>query len=615
MCGIAGYINFHENENTINNMLQSIAHRGPDETSHITIDNFVGGMVRLSINDLDKGSQPLFNQDKSVILFYNGEIYNSPELRAKLKKKGYNFKSNSDGEVICHLYDEYGDDLFSLLDGMFAISLYDTNKRILYLARDFSGEKPLYYSDFGLGKIVFSSEIKALLKFPKINKKLNHQAIWDFPSFLFIPEPNTIFSNIKALQRGSILKIDDKNLSIKKYKPEIYENIDFSNSHDIVAETKKVVIDAVKSRLLSDVPIGSFLSGGLDSSIVATIATKYLGPIDTFCIGFEKISDPYHGSSDESIEASSYAKKLNSRHHSVNVTSKDFKKDLRDFCKFGDQPFAVSSGLGVLSIAKEAKKRGVKVLLSGDCADECFGGYSWYEYLNHIDYDFSNKTNFSPISFQNFGLKVKNRLKILETYNSHQRAWAWHYYAHEDEKRNLFSDDLLSDTKSSIRHFKEFDNSKKWKPIDYIAHDRNFYMPYEMLTKVDRMTMAHSVEGRVPFASPSVIMHADKLKFGDMVQGNTLKWTLRKAFEDILPIDVVKRPKHGFNVPIDFWLNNEWSDLVEDTFSQSSSLYKNNFIDSKSIFHAKKMLADKNRLNGHSIFCFIMLNLWLEEFN
>ena len=342
------------------------------------------------------------------------------------------------------------------------------------------------------------------------------------------------------------------------------------------AETRRVVDEAVRSRLLSDVLSEAF-SGGLDSSIVATLATKYLGPIDTFSVAFEKVSDPYHGSSDESEDAASYAKQLGSRHHTIRVTADSFRESLDRFCHHGGQPFAVSSGLGILAVAQAANESGVKVLLSGDCADECFGGYSWYVHLalkkislgqDVVTYGEEN------VSYQNFGLSQEERLRKLAGYSAQQRAWAWHYYANENEKKALFSADWREGQKSSLRHFAEFDAAPEWDPLQFIAQDRSFYLPNEMLNKLDRMTMAHSVEGRVPFAAPKVLAHAQRLNYSQMVRGNTLKWALRQAYAEILPGDLIQRPKHGFNVPIDHWLKNEWRDLLGETFASGSALHR-----------------------------------------
>jgi asparagine synthase (glutamine-hydrolysing) len=614
MCGLVGCISYNKvSADQMMVMMNQIVHRGPDSFGLYSDRFFHMGMRRLSINGLEDGDQPLYNQDKTVAVMYNGEIYNYPELRKLLEDKGVRFSTHSDGEVIGHLYDFYGEDTFELLDGMFAIALWDKNQNKLLLARDIPGEKPLYYSDLHNGEIAFSSEIKALRKLKQLSLTLDRQAIWDFPSFLWIPEPRTIYKEVKALPRGSYLVADGKSIQVKSYKNCFGEELRTDqNGGDVVARTREIVTEAVKSRLLSDVSVGSFLSGGLDSSIVATIATRELGAIDTFCVAFENLDDPYHGKSDESSDAAYYANLLGANHHEIRVTGKTFFEDLDKFCLYGDQPYAVSSGLGVLSVARAAREAGIKVLLTGDCADECFGGYSWYRYLNEVPKNTAFSESDKIISFQNFGLDINQRLEAMSKYDAQERAWAWHYYAHEKEKADLFSADFREGLKSSHRYFERHKADKHWSPCDYISQDRNFYMPNEMLTKADRMTMAYSVEGRVPFAAPAVLAHVENLTYSDMVKGDTLKWALRQAFNDILPPEVLARPKHGFNVPIDHWLKSDWKSLMNETFSQESALYKEGFIRKNSGDLAEKMLNDPQRLNGHSIFCFIMLNRWLE---
>ena len=611
MCGIAGYLSDINRDNSaaIAKMLDAIAHRGPDERSEYHFKNYHVGMSRLAINDPTEGSQPLYNESRDVVIMYNGEIYNSPKLRIVLENKGYRFRTNSDGEVICHLYDEYGEELFSYLDGMFAIALWDKSRRKLLLARDQVGEKPLYYSKLDSGRgVVFASEINALRSFQGLNLSLNRQAIWDLPTFLWIPEPSTVYQEVKAIPPGHVVKADENGISLSKYKIQFdVSTADALEDGEIIAETRRVVDEAVRSRLLSDVPVGSFLSGGLDSSIVATLATKYLGPIDTFSVAFEKVSDPYHGSSDESEDAASYAKQLGSRHHTIRVTADSFRESLDRFCHHGGQPFAVSSGLGILAVAQAANESGVKVLLSGDCADECFGGYSWYVHLalkkislgqDVVTYGEEN------VSYQNFGLSQEERLRKLAGYSAQQRAWAWHYYANENEKKALFSADWREGQKSSLRHFAEFDAAPEWDPLQFIAQDRSFYLPNEMLNKLDRMTMAHSVEGRVPFAAPKVLAHAQRLNYSQMVRGNTLKWALRQAYAEILPGDIIQRPKHGFNVPIDHWLKNEWRDLLGETFASGSALHRHGLLESNAATISEQLLHDTERLNGHS--CFVL---------
>jgi asparagine synthase (glutamine-hydrolysing) len=612
MCGIAGFRSDRPIEQTaLEQMLEALHHRGPDEAGYYREGPFSGGMRRLSINDVAGGHQPLFNSDRSVALLYNGEIYNYPQLRRELELKGYVFRTRSDGEVICHLYEHYREELFERLDGMFAAALWIAPERRLILARDIPGEKPLYDSQLPNGTLAFASEIAALALCPGLDRALNHQAIWDFPTFLWIPEPATVYRDVLALPRGHILVVDDKGTRLRPYRNRFERGP--LPSHElpvVIAETRRVVEDAVKSRLLSDVPVGSFLSGGLDSSIVATIAARELASLDTFSVGFEDVVDPQHGRADESAAAAATARRIGSRHHALHVTAESFRNELDRFCRHGDQPFAVSSGLGILAVAKAAREAGIKVLLSGDGADECFGGYSWYASL-------AAQASPTPpkgiVSFQNFGVPLAQRVAAIAALPFDARAWAWHYYAHEDEKAALFAPGFRDGLASSLRHFHGF-RAEPWQPLDFIAQDRDFYFPNEMLRKVDRMGMAYSVEGRVPFAAPAVLSLADKLEFNEMVGSDgTLKWVLRRAFADILPEEVVARPKHGFNVPIDHWLKGEWADLVDDAFAADSAICRTGMVAAGAGNTARAMLNDTVRLNGHTIFCMIMLNAWLES--
>jgi len=621
MCGIAGYKTTKNiDSDVLKKMVRSLYHRGPDSEGYYYTNTYCAGMRRLSINGLLTGDQPLYNENKSIVLFYNGEIYNYQELKTLLEKQNYTFKTGSDGEVICHLYDEYKEKLFEHLDGMFAIALWVEKEQKLILARDIPGEKPLYYIKLAENEIVYSSEIKSLVYFPKWKKNFDIKAMWDFPTFLWVPEPSTIYKSVKALPRGNLLIADAKGIHIRPYTNKFYKTYshdDHALSDDeAVEETRRIVTESVESRLLSDVPIGCFLSGGIDSSIVTTIASQYQSTLDTFTIGFENLTDPYHGHADESQYAEQFAHMLGTNHHTIRVTAKDFRENLDKFCYHGDQPFSVSSGLGILSIAKAARENNIKVLLSGDCADECFGGYSWYYYLNKKFHDHHNtvSNNSDIISFQNFGLSEVDRLSVLSKYAAQQKAWAWHYYAADEEKKKLFNPDFFYENISSLNYFYKFKDEAQWEPEDYIRQDRQFYLPNEMLRKLDRMTMAFSVEGRVPFAAPSVLAHADRLAFSQMVQNSSLKWVLRKAFSSVLPKFIYKRPKHGFNVPIDHWLKNEWKDLFEDTFSSDSALMNQGIIHKKSFQIAKQMLYDPKRLNGHTLFSFIMLNMWLENY-
>ena len=617
MCGIAGYVSEYSiDEAVLEQMVDSLWHRGPDSMGTYRNGSYAAGMRRLSINGLETGDQPLFNHDRSIVVFYNGEIYNSPQLRRELKAKGYQFRTESDGEVISHLYEEYGTKVFERLDGMFAIAIWSVKEKKLILARDIPGEKPLYYSQLSNNGLVFGSELRVFKQFPKLDLSLDYQSLWDFPTFLWIPEPSTVYKEVKAVPRGHYLTIDSSGTTSHQFPNRFSEQIpEASNWQELVDLTRQIVTDSVKSRLLSQVPVGSFLSSGLDSSIVATIAQQELGNLSTFSIGFEDVDDPYHGNADESSAARVYAKQLGTKHHEIHVTGDDFYQALPEFCDYGDQPFAVSSGLGILFVAKAAREQGIKILLSGDGADESFGGYSWYSHLNspYLSYSASNDEPHGVISFQNFGLEAEIRLRAMSRYKAPQRAWAWHYYAAEEEKAALFSREAFNDVLESHRYFSDYNSASQWHPEIFVNQDKNFYLPNEMMRKLDKMTMAHSVEGRAPFVAPSVLALAEQFRYKHMVKGEVLKPVLREAFAGLLPADISERPKHGFNVPIDHWLKGSWSGLMEEAFSRDSALSKMGLISNNSGAFTTQMLADPQRLNGHTLFCYVMLNMWLER--
>ena len=384
MCGIAGYkVSRRVDDAVLPRMVETLHHRGPDGTGYHRDGDFAGGMRRLAIVDLAHGEQPFRTEDGAITMFYNGEIYNYLELRRGLEAKGHRFRSHCDGEVIPFLYREYGEKLFEMLDGMFAVALWIADEKTLILARDIPGEKPLHYAELAPGEIAFGSEIEALKPFPGIDLGLDRQALWDFPTFLWIPEPRTAYRGIKALPRAHILIADAKGTRLKRYDNKFnLAPLPGQDEASVVAETRRVVEEAVKSRLLSDVPVGSFLSGGLDSSIVATISAQNLTALDTFSVGFEDLDDPYHGRADESDAAAATAARIGARHHIIRVTGQTFKEEIDRFSRHGDQPFAVSSGFGILAVSKAARDTGIKVLMTGDGADEMFGGYSWYALLD-----------------------------------------------------------------------------------------------------------------------------------------------------------------------------------------------------------------------------------------
>lgn len=617
MCGIAGYYSTRPYDPAmLTSMVESLHHRGPDSAGYYHSGPFHGGMRRLSINDLSTGDQPLYNTNKSIVMFYNGEIYNYPEIRRRLERKGYHFRTGSDGEAITHLFDDIGPRAFEELDGMYAIALWSEAEKRLYLARDIPGEKPLYYSRRPNGDLVFASEIPVFRHFKDMDLTLNRQAIWDFPTFLWIPEPETIYQHISILPRGHYMSYDGNNLAIHPIvnRFDDYRVVPEDDWDTLVEKTRAAVTAAVKSRLLSDVPVGAFLSSGLDSSIVCTLAQQELGNLTTFSIGYHADAvDPYEGHADESAEAADYAKILGTTHHLIRVTGDDFRQALPLFCQRAGQPYAVSSGLGVMAVARQARAAGIKTLLSGDGADELFGGYSWYKYLDHPVLRAPGNTQCGIVSMHNKDRSIDEIVTAIAGYDHPKRAWAWHYYAAEEEKGTLFNRDGFKDMRSSYRIFARHRDKNDWGPTDYIQQDRDCYLPYEMMVKLDRMTMAHSVEGRAPLVAPHLLRLADGLSYEHMVKGDVLKPLLREAFADILPESVTQRPKHGFRVPIDKWLKHEWHDLIQDTFSADSALNRYHFLSPQAAHLADQMLASPERVHGHTLFCFIIMNMWLDQ--
>ena len=472
MCGISGILsNDPGTRSCISEMLLRMAFRGPDETQLYRDRAFSAGMVRLSINDLISGSQPFTTPDQRFTLFFNGEIYNYHVLKTSLLDKGHSFRGHSDGEVILPLFMEKGFEAFDLLDGMFAISIWDSHLEELLLVRDHSGEKPLYYCASGSSnEFAFSSYIPSLLAVPFVSKTINLESLWDFPTFLWVPEPSTIYKDILAVPPGHILRVSNtSNHSLLSFETK-RDNL---SPRTVSQEELRYTVDSViKSRLLADVPVGGFLSGGLDSSIIASVASSQIDDYRTYTVSFGSSSDPYHGKSDESSDAAEFASQLKTNHSTINVDSFSFLKRLDQLTIASGQPYAVSSALGILEVATQARADGVKVLLSGDGADEVFGGYSWYRYFGRLS---SHKLSRSCLKQQRLLTKksttLTQRLSDIESMPNALQAYSLHYYASESEKSLLFHPDIDHD--SSLRHFNSIQDHDE---LRFMHHDRTLEM-------------------------------------------------------------------------------------------------------------------------------------------
>lgn len=616
MCGIAGfYSTIRANAFPLEKLLPMMKHRGPDWQGTYYGDCYCCGMRRLSINGLEDGEQPLYNESRDVVLVYNGEIYNYKKLYNELKSKGHYFSTHSDGEVICHLYEMFGIAGIEHLDGMYAGAIWDVKKNELFLFRDHAGEKPLYFTKINNDEFAFASDVDVLAKSGFINLRFRPQAFWDFFTFLWVPQPETVYEDIYALKPGHFLHIGKQGFKIHPYTAKgLPQNWDLSNEEGLQKAIKETVTNSIQDRMLSDVPIGGFLSGGLDSSIVMSIAAQEREGMTAYTVGLENVDDGYGASADEAPLAAYLANKLNLKHQVIRLNAQRSRELLNDFVSFADQPFAVSSGLGIMEVARVASEQGIKVLLSGDGADENFGGYSWYAHLGKIS-NFTQPLNSTPdyLAFQHSRLPIESKLKVLASMPSVVRACAWHYYASEDDKASLLNRDYFASCKPSWTHFENDKIPENAEPMDFIKNDRSVYLTNEMMTKLDRMMMAHSVEGRSPFAAPNVMALASQLRYQDCVKGTILKWSLRSAFSGLLDSTITERSKHGFNIPVDHWLKNEWASLLEDTCSVNSALSRMGLTSKNVRKEAFRLRDQKDRSNGHILLCLIILNLWLEN--
>lgn len=575
MCGIFGVVREFDRLRT-NDVLASIRHRGPDGRGVKDFGDCLLGHVRLAIIDpLPEADQPFLSDDGMSAIVFNGEIYNYKEL---ILRYGLAVKTSSDTEVVLRLYEKFGTGCVELLDGMFSFAVWDDRRKTLFAARDIAGEKPFYYAKTD-GAFVFGSTIESILASGCMDEfKLSKQAIWDFFSFLWIPQPNTIFEGIYALMPGHTLLVDGDKMSIAPY----VNRFDDEYKDCINDFVRRKVKCAVQDRLMSDVPIGAFLSGGVDSSIVCAVAAESKKDFPTFSIGFEDDHDAYSGYADETKYALEVSERLETKHTTIRVSAKDFEELLGDFVHYADQPFAVVSGLGILAVAKEAKKQGVKVLLSGDGADEIFGGYGW-----HVKVRYSDAKAFGE-----------------------DKPKGWHYYATESQKRSFLAKDFFGSCESSTRLLVK--EPLKAQPKEFLKHDMEFYLKNEMMTKLDRMTMAYGVEGRAAFVSPTLLSFADRVSYDELLPTDETKYLLKNAFADMLPADILSRPKHGFNPPIDYWIKGKWSAMLDAALDKKSALWRIGIIDGCGVDSFKDALKKEERM-GSIGFCFIVLNMWLSK--
>lgn len=626
MCGICGFYqsDLKADKSDLKLMNNQIIHRGPDDDGYYFNGRVGLAARRLSIIDLNTGHQPLTSHSKMNWITYNGEVYNFKELREELKARGYKFRTSTDTEVIVNLYEEFGLDFVKKLRGMFAIGIYDIKKNKLILIRDRIGIKPLYYSFQPENKtLIFASEIKSILKYPGIKKELNNNALDLFLTLEYIPAPFSIFKNINKLPSGHILIYENGNIQIKKYW-EIKKGKLNGNFNELKEQFLSLLNESVKMRMISDVPLGAFLSGGIDSSAITSVMSSISeNRIKTFSIGFEE----------KSYSELKYSKivseKFNTDHYTKSL-SPDINELVLFLSNFFDEPLGDFSNFPTYLVSKAAREK-VTVILSGDGGDEIFGGYEHYiaqKIARFVDFPifrpfhklFSKTTNLFPPSELKKGFT--NRIKRFSEglSNSYKnRHFRWMLFLSNFQKTKLYSPDFLDPRFLNIlplrRPFeKYFELSREFDGLNQdLCLDLKTYLVDNILVKVDRMSMATSLEARVPLLDHKIVEFAFSIPEDFKLKGYTTKWFFKKSMEGILPDEIIYRQKEGFSIPIKNWLKNELKDLMFEYLSEKrikeTGIFNYNYI--------KKMIDEhiNNRENhSHRLWTLILFNMWKEKF-
>jgi len=587
MCGIAGFVESSSvdapfppeaAQDLVHRMCTVIRHRGPDDEGMLVEEGAGLGMRRLSIIDLSTGHQPIHNEDGTVWVVFNGEIYNFRELRSELEAAGHRFYTSTDTEVIVHAYEQWGRSAIRRLRGMFGLAIWDKRTRTLLLARDRVGIKPLHYARVN-GRLYFGSEIKSLLCAPDLPRDLDAGAFDHYLSFLYTPPDGSIFRAVRKLPPGHLLTWTNGRIQIDRYW-QWPASEDYSGREiDAVADLHDVLADAVGSHLVSDVPIGAFLSGGIDSSIVVGLMAKASSArVKTFSIGFDVPEF------DELEHARKVARHFGTDHHEF-VVKPDAVGILDQLIEHFDEPFADSSAIPTWYVSEMARRH-VTVVLSGDGGDELFGGYD--RYLPHPRVAAFDR--YSPRALRRVaaiaattlphGMRGKNFLRHVGRDDQQRYLDSIRFFG-SDEKSSLLSRDITAqltgpDPEARLsRHFARHEHLP-W-PSQMMRFDAETYLPEDILTKVDRMSMAHSIESRVPLLDNAVIEFAARLPSAMKIRNGRRKHVLKEVAARLLPPEIIARPKQGFGVPIGVWFRGNPRELFADTLLSPRSLQRGYF--------------------------------------
>ena len=602
MCGFVGFCDDSKNKKKIiRDMADIIKHRGPDSDGYYVDNNIALGFRRLSIIDLDKGSQPIFNEDKDKVIVFNGEIYNYKEIREELKSKGHKFSTNTDTEVILHGYEEYKEDILNKLRGMFTFVIYDIKEKSLFGARDFYGIKPFYYY-YDNENFLFGSEIKSFLGSPNFKKELNKDMLSQYLTFQCSIGEDTFFKNTYKLLPGHYFIYKDKELEVKKYYEVKLEPNDDKSLEEWVSVIREVIDNSVLAHKVSDVEVGSFLSSGVDSSLIAKLSS-----VDkTFTVGYD--NKKYS----EIDYAKEFSDKINVSNVSKKISKEEYFKEFSNVQYYMDEPLADASAVMLYFLSKTASKH-VKVCLSGEGADEIFGGYNIYHepysvsWYNKIPYFIRKCIGILVYPFRNytgFNFLYRRSKKIEDRYIGNAFI-----FEPNDAKKivnfNYGNKTYKDFTKPYYDKVSDLDVVTKMQYIDF-----NFWLIYDILLKADKMSMANSLEVRVPYLDREVIEYASKLPSKYKIVGNETKYAFRKVAKEELADKVADKKKLGFPVPIREWLKED--DVYQEV--------KNMFLESGYFFKPKKIikLLDDHKAgkrdNSRKIWTIYTFLVWYQEY-
>ena len=629
MCGITGWANLDCHtpppegaDELLHAMCERMVHRGPDSEGLFATTGVALGMRRLAIIDLVTGEQPVLNEDGSVVVVLNGEIYNYRELRADLEKRGHEFRSASDTEVLPHLYEEYGDGMIPKLNGMFAFALWDSRQRRLLVARDRFGEKPLYWGVFD-DTLIFASEPKVLLAHPSVKPALNLQALRHYLSFDYVPAPLSIYEGINKLPAAHKLTLERGRVEVERYWQLSYKTAEpIPSEADAAQHLRELLGDAVRMRLVSDVPLGVLLSGGVDSSSIAALAVaSSLEAVKTFSISFAEASF------DESAYARGVAKFLGTDHHEERLSANLAANLVSEIGAWMDEPFSDPSLVPTYLLSRFTRKH-VTVALGGDGGDELFAGYPmyaglrWAEFYKRVPQGIRSAiieplVRLLPVKTKNLSFDYKAlRFITGAKYDAVARHHVWFGSFTPEEQLELLTRDALDASDGDIyAHAREIadecDNEDLVMRMQSI--DTRLYLAEDILTKVDRASMAVSLEVRAPFLDPRVAEFAASLPSNYKLRGQKTKYILKKAVKEILPPFVTRRGKKGFGVPVAEWLKEKLRPLARDLLSPArvrrAGVFNPEYVARLQDEH-ERGIANHRKL----LWTLLMFELWHESF-